>query len=129
MSSTFKKWSEDVGDNFKFSIKLWKEITHAKELNFNEADIEKFVKNAHFLQEKKGCLLLQFPGKITLEYFNKVEQILELLANSEYTNEWHKAIEFRNVSWQTGETYELLDEFNTSLVLHDFPKGKTERIK
>ena len=128
MASTFEKWSRDVGQEFRFSVKLWKEITHVKDLNFNETNIEKFVRNALFLHDKKGCLLLQFPGKVSLEYFNKVEQILNNICRFDYTNEWSKAIEFRHNSWHTGETFELLEEYNASPVLHDFPKGKTDEL-
>ena len=129
MSATFEKWSHDVGDDFRFSVKLWKSITHVKELAFNEEDIETFVKRANFLRNKKGCILLQFPGKITLDYFNKVEEILNVIANADCANEWNKAIELRNASWHTGETFELLDEHGASMVLHDFPKGKTGELK
>lgn len=126
MSSTFEKWSQDVGDEFRFSVKLWKSITHVKELAFDDSDIETFVKRAGLLQNKKGCILLQFPGKITLEYFNQIEQILKVITYADHASEWNKAIELRNASWHTGETFELLNEYNASMVLHDFPKGKIE---
>jgi uncharacterized protein YecE (DUF72 family) len=128
LSSTFEKWSNDVEPDFRFSVKLWKSITHVKELAFNEDDIETFVKRANFLLDKKGCILLQFPGKITLEYFNKVEEILKVITSSDDTGEWNKAVELRNASWHTGETFELLNEYNASMVLHDFPKGKIAEV-
>ena len=101
---------------------------HAKELVFNEADIEMFIQRAYFLQDKKGCILLQVPGKITLDYFNQVKEILKVITNAEHTSEWNKAIELRNASWHTGENFELLNEYNASMVLHDFPKGKIEEV-
>ena len=32
MASTFNKWSLDVPENFQFTIKLWRDITHVKNL-------------------------------------------------------------------------------------------------
>jgi len=128
VSSTFEKWSRDVTDDFRFTIKLWKGITHIKDLKFNEEDIHVFLKNAQIPLEKKGCLLVQFPGKITTQYFNEVERILHVISSSEFAYGWQKAIEFRDSSWHIGETAELLNEFNASMVLHDFPKGKNDEL-
>lgn len=128
MTSTFEKWSQDVGDAFRFTIKFLKSITHVKDLQFDETDIEKFLSNAHFLHNKKGCLLLQFPGKITLNYFNQVERILKLIAATTEAHEWNIAVELRNASLHTGETMELLDAYHASMVLHDFPKGKNMEL-
>ena len=69
--------------------------------------------------------MLQFSGKITLEYFNQVEEILKVITNAEYANEWNNDIEFRNALWYMGETFELLVEYNTCMVLHDFSKVKS----
>jgi uncharacterized protein YecE (DUF72 family) len=128
MAATFEKWSRDVPAGFRFSIKLWKGITHQKGLQFNAADIDLFLKRAASLNDKKGSLLLQFPGKITLEYFNKVEEILKAIINSDYANGWKPAVEFRNISWNTGETFELLDAYNACIVLHDHPKAKNNEL-
>ncbi|MEJ7588334.1 MAG: DUF72 domain-containing protein, partial [Ferruginibacter sp.] len=128
MCSTFEKWSLDVPDNFQFTIKLWRDITHVKELNADLNNVGSFLKAATGLGRKKGCLLIQFPGKITLEYYNAVEQILMKLAEHDQENEWRKAIEFRNPSWYARETHELLDEYNASLVQHDIPKSRNNDV-
>jgi len=125
---TFEKWSMDVVDNFRFTVKLWKGITHVKELNFQKAAVESFFEKTAAVGDKKGCLLLQFPGKITLEYFNKVEEILEMIAQSTDAEGWERVIEFRHPSWYSGEAFELLDEYNASMVLHDLPKAKNEQL-
>lgn len=125
MYSTCEKWAADVDGGFRFTIKLWKEITHLKDLRFNAMDIDMFLKRIAPFGNKKGCLLLQFPGKITLDYFNKVEEILSIVMESEFSLEWQKAVEFRNPSWYTGETFEMLVDYNASMVLHDNPKAKS----
>ncbi|UAY51223.1 DUF72 domain-containing protein [Ferruginibacter albus] len=128
LSSTFEKWSKEVPADFKFSVKLWKEITHAKELKFKKTDIDLFLKRIELLGDKKGCLLFQFPGKITLKYFDQVENLLKTIIDSKHSNHWNIAVEFRDVSWYVEEGFELLDEFKASMVLHDFSKIKSNRV-
>lgn len=67
---------------------------------------------------------MQFPGKITLDYFGKVEGILRELQQQDPTHQWRKAVEFRNDSWYTGEPTELLEEYKAVMVQHDVKKAK-----
>lgn len=60
--------------------------------------MDNFLQAATGTWNKKGCLLIQFPGKISLDNFNQVEQILNPLRELDPDNEWRKAIEFRNES-------------------------------
>jgi uncharacterized protein YecE (DUF72 family) len=126
LRSTYEKWSVDVPADFRFSLKLNKEITHVKELKGNMEQLDHFMRNAEGTGNKKGCLLIQFPGKITLDYFDKIENILRQLQELDKTCEWRKAIEFRHPSWFIGETWELLDEFRAAMVLEDIPKARQE---
>jgi uncharacterized protein YecE (DUF72 family) len=128
MRSTFEKWAADVPADFNFTVKLWKEITHIKDLKFKLSNIDYFLNAADGIGAKKGCLLVQFPGKINLEYYNQVEQILEQLQQLDPYNTWHKVVEFRNTSWYVNEAHELLDDYNASLVLHDIPKSKNTKL-
>jgi uncharacterized protein YecE (DUF72 family) len=128
MPSTFEKWSNEVPENFQFTVKLWKEVTHVKELNSDLSNIGLFLDAADRIGTKKGCLLIQFPGKITLAYYKKVEQILACIQKRDNENKWRKAIEFRSSTWYTGETYELLDEYASSMVLHDIPASKNFEV-
>src|SRR6478735_6068117 len=40
---TMAKWSHEVPENFTFTFKLWKQITHAKGLQFKESDVKDFL--------------------------------------------------------------------------------------
>ena len=42
MYSTCEKWVADVGDDFRFTIKLYKDITHAEQLKYNATVIGVF---------------------------------------------------------------------------------------
>jgi len=122
--STFEKWSTDVPDDFQFTVKISKEITHVKDLETDLDLVKSFIAAASGTGDKKGCMLIQFPGKITLEHFGKVALILQELQQQDPTDQWRKAIEFRDASWYTGETSELMDEYKAAIVLHDFAKAK-----
>ena len=122
--STYEKWSKEVPEDFQFSLKISKEVTHAKNLQDNLACMHSFINAAAGTGNKKGCLLIQFPGKITLDYFEKVELILQEIQQLDPTDQWRIAVEFRNESWYTAETNELLDEYSATIVLHDFAKAR-----
>jgi len=128
LRSTYEKWANEVPEDFQFTLKLSKDITHAKELSGDLACMNSFLQAATGTGNKKGSLLIQFPGKITLEHFNQVEQILHELRVHDPAHEWRTAIEFRNVSWYIGETTELLNEYKATMVLHDFSKARTSTI-
>src|SRR5688572_12770918 len=59
---TMAKWSNEVPEDFKFTFKLWKQITHAKGLRFDTTDVKHFLDAIGQVGEKKGCLLIQFPA-------------------------------------------------------------------
>ncbi len=128
MPSTFEKWANDVPASFRFTVKLSKEITHAKELKADLALIENFLNAAGKLGEKKACLLIQFPGKITVEYFSQVEDILKKVKENDKGGKWKIAVEFRHASWYIAETFELIDSYKASVVIHDIPKGRNSEV-
>jgi len=124
MVRTFEKWTHDVMPEFIFTVKLFNGITHIKNLVFDQSLVNTFLSAAAGMANRKGCLLVQFPGKITFDYFNDVSNLLELITGNSLSAGWRIAIEFRSATWYTGETYELLDEHHCSLVLHDKPGAK-----
>lgn len=128
LQRTYERWITEVPGDFRFTLKLNKEITHVKELKTGLSTIEKFMQTAEGIGSKKGCILVQFPGKITLDHFGKVELILQHLQMHDPGNGWNKAVEFRNDTWYTGETWELLDEYGAAMVLHDIPRSKMNEV-
>lgn len=125
--STYEKWVLDVPGDFEFTLKLSRDITHAKDLRYDLSCMETFLRSATGTGNKKGCLLIQFPGKISIEHFNQAEQVLEQLQVHDPLHEWRIAVEFRNESWYIAETAELLNEYKAAMVLHDFSKAKISR--
>ena len=119
MASTVKKWAENVPQDFRFTFKLWREITHVKELAFNSDHIDRFIQTIAEVGHKKGCLLVQFPPGLTVKYLFQVNELLERIAQTDQQQGWNIAFEFRNSSWYTDQTFQLLDDFKAGIVLHD----------
>lgn len=125
MPKTFAKWAADVPDDFVFTVKLWRGITHAKKLEFSLDDIDKFMHAANQLGEKKGCVLVQFPASITFSYHAKVEAILQRLHELNDSAQWKIAIELRHPGWYQSAAYEMFEKYEAAVVFHDMPNSKT----
>ena len=125
MLRTVEKWAAAVPDGFQFTFKLPAAITHNKELTFNPGDVHHFLQVVAPIGDKKGCLLVQFPGKLNVGYSGQLENLLRAIRQSDPEGQWKIAIEFRNVSWYNNEIYHLLDLYQMSLVLHDMPLSTT----
>jgi uncharacterized protein YecE (DUF72 family) len=116
---TVAKWCNEVPHDFKFTFKLWKQITHAKGLQFQEADVKSFMEAISSVGVKKGCLLIQFPASIKNNCIRELEHLLTTVQAHNPNNSWKVAIEFRDRSWYADDTYELVDTFRATIVIHD----------
>ncbi len=123
--STVVKWAESVPDNFEFTFKLSKAITHAKGLDFNADDIEIFMQTIANAGNKKGCVLIQFPPGLKIEKFEQLHKLLRNIKAANKKNIWKIAVEFRHTSWYNKNVYDLLDEYKMNLVIHDLPASAT----
>jgi uncharacterized protein YecE (DUF72 family) len=124
---TVKKWVDSVPDNFRFTFKIWQEITHKAGFNFEETDVELFLKAIAPAIEKKGVLLLQFPPKLGREGLSRLIELLSIIGKHDVVK-WPIAVEFRNSSWYHESTYKLLNELHVALVIQDIPKSATPLI-
>jgi uncharacterized protein YecE (DUF72 family) len=119
MGSTVRKWSESVPDDFRFTFKLWKEITHGKGFTPDLQSVDKFMTVIDQVGTKKGSLLIQLPPSVTIDKSGQLEKIFERVKDSG----WQTAIEFRHPSWYIPEVFEIADEYHLSVVMHDMPKS------
>jgi uncharacterized protein YecE (DUF72 family) len=124
-TATVRKWVSEVDNNFKFSYKLWKEVTHKKNLDFDPENVYQFMEAISAAGSKKGCLLVQFPGKISIDNAEQINELLNCIGQSADATEWSIQVEFRNTSLYHSEMYSLLREHNAGLVVHDNNKSPT----
>jgi uncharacterized protein YecE (DUF72 family) len=120
-AKTIDKWVVEVPANFRFTFKLWKEITHQKNLLFKTEDVRRFMDAIRLPESNQGCLLVQFPPSLQISSLAQLTELLNLL--QEFT--WPLAVEFRHDSWYRDTVFELLNERQVSLVLQDMPKSAT----
>jgi uncharacterized protein YecE (DUF72 family) len=118
--ATVAKWVNYVPGNFTFTFKVSKLITHVKGLAFNDEDIDAFMDAISVAKNKQGCLLVQFPPGLKIDKLNEFQNLLSAL-DAANKDAWKIAVECRHSSWYEREVYELLDEFNCSLVIQDIP--------
>jgi len=124
LPSTITRWASTVGVDFRFTFKIWKEITHRNELRFHEEDVIRFFDSANCISDKKGCLLIQLPNKTGFEYFEQLTSLLSCLTKNNKEG-WKLVIEFRNNSWYNESTFGLLKQHDITLVIHDMPGSST----
>lgn len=123
--ATVAKWAASVPEQFRFTLKLWKGITHNKSLDFKEEDVVAFINSVNSVQDKKGCLLIQFPPSLGREYSSQLENLLSCITDSDPAQDWKVAVEFRNTSWYQENVYDLLDFHKATMVIQDIPKSAT----
>ncbi len=128
MAKTVEKWAASVPAEFKLTFKLWKEITHVKGLNFKKSDVELFFKAISTAENKKGCILLQFPPGLGGINIRQLDELLQCITENNMSDRWKIAVEFRSRSWYEGNVYELLEFHKAALVIHDIPKSLTPLI-
>jgi uncharacterized protein YecE (DUF72 family) len=121
LPGTFSRWAEEVQPDFRFTVKLWRGITHVPGLRFMPVDVHRCLYAAHHLGEKKGCLLIQLPPGLTATAAGKLEQLLDKVCAADPARSWKLAVEFRHRSWYIPEVEMLLHRYQAARVLHDMP--------
>lgn len=123
--ATIQKWVQSVPEHFRFTFKLWRGITHNKELVFDPQDVKRFIDAVSSAGEKKGCLLVQFPPSVTIVCEARLRALLSAIASADPEHQWKVALEFRHRSWHNEDVYQLAEEFKASIVLQDLPASAT----
>jgi uncharacterized protein YecE (DUF72 family) len=104
-----KNWYNQSPNDFTFSVKAPKAITHYKKFK----DCERFLQDFYGttregLKDKLGCILFQLPEKVSYKH-DKLQQIIESLDPG-----FKNVLEFRNESWWNPKVYQKLATHNIS---------------
>ncbi|MET0300070.1 MAG: DUF72 domain-containing protein [Flavitalea sp.] len=118
---TFGRWAGETHSDFRFTIKVWKEISHARGLNFKSEDLSLFMEAVAGTGDKLGCLLLQLPKSTGVANLDKLEDLLNQVTESQSEQKIRIALELRNPDWYTEDSRRLFSKKNVSLVQHDMP--------
>ena len=118
-SSTLEKWYGETPDNFKFSLKFPREITHDKRLAPESIPVMKeFTERARLLGDKLAVMLIQLPPSFEGSKEN-AQNLRRLLA--ELPRDQKFAVEFRQRDWFIKWTFQELENAGVSLALVEGP--------
>ncbi len=113
---TFENWYSQTPDDFVFSLKAPKVITHIKRLADVNEELATFLKDIQPLKEKARVLLFQLPPSFKYDK-ERIEGFLKLLSK-DYLN----VIEIRHKSFHNEEFVELLKNYGVCLCFSDCGK-------
>lgn len=97
-----ESWRDTTPPGFCFAVKGSRFLTHMKKLKDPEQGLEKFLNAVEVLENKLGPILFQLPPNWELDWKRLRNFIQFLPPDHRY------AFEFRNPTWNTPQTYELL---------------------
>jgi len=105
--SFLQSWYQKCPENFRFSVKAPKAITHYKQFHDSARFITDFYETSNNgLKEKLGPVLFQLPGRLAYN-----EERLERIVNS-LNPSFNNVLEFRHESWWREDVYKALAERN-----------------
>jgi uncharacterized protein YecE (DUF72 family) len=114
--AAFTKWHDTSPEDFVFSVKVSRFITHIKRLKDCEEAVDKFISRAKLLKEKLGPLLYQLPPGLKRDD-DRLTAFLNILPPG-----MKHVIEFRHESWFTEEIYDILRKYHIAFCVFDMPK-------
>jgi uncharacterized protein YecE (DUF72 family) len=118
-ASTYEKWYGETPDNFIFSLKTPREVTHDGRLSPSTISVMlEFVERSRTLKEKLGIFLIQLPPSFDGSRENGTN-VREFLAQLPAGNRY--AIEFRHSDWFIDWTFQELEETGVTLGLVEGP--------
>lgn len=121
---SLESWYDKTPDDFVFSIKVPKTITHIKRIENCKEEIDKFYNVAQQgLKDKLGCVLFQLPPSFSYAT-ERLENIIINL-NPKFTN----IVEFRHESWWKQEVMEKLSDNNITFCNVNYPKLPSSVVK
>lgn len=117
--STFARWADSVPGDFRFSVKLPREITHDRRLEEAEEPLEEFLEPVAELGDRLGPLLIQLPPSLAFEV-DTAARFLEVLRG---LRPGPDVLEPRHESWFIGEAGALLAEHRVARAAADPPRA------
>jgi len=118
--ATYARWAGSVPDDFRFSVKLPRQITHELRLAQCDAELARFAGEVAHLGDKLGCVLVQLPPSLRFDaavaqaFLTRLRQQFGVML----------ALEARHASWFGEDATALLRERHITRVRADPPAGQ-----
>jgi uncharacterized protein YecE (DUF72 family) len=120
-ASTYARWAASVPDDFRFALKVPKEITHERRFVDVGTALGRFLDESAGLGVKRDVLLVQTPPSLSFD--RAVAEAFLALMRSHYAG--RLAWEPRHQTWFEPEASALLVEFHVARVAADPPRAGT----
>jgi uncharacterized protein YecE (DUF72 family) len=120
--STIAHWLEVTPDDFIFTLKANRSITHRKKIDAVLEETRLFIHLIKPLKEKLGVILFQLPPYLKLDI-----RLLDAFI-SQLPKGYRYAIEFRDESWMDDVVFELMALHGIGLCINDYEQRQTPWI-
>jgi uncharacterized protein YecE (DUF72 family) len=118
----FRVWRAHAPRDFCYAVKASRYITHLKRLKDPREPVDLFWSRARLLGDKLGPVLFQLPPRFPVDT-TRLGEFLAVLPKA-----IRPAFEFRDRSWETDETYRLLDQNGAAFVYADRPRARVPDV-
>jgi uncharacterized protein YecE (DUF72 family) len=116
---TLRAWVDAVPSHFRFTIKMWRGITHYKKLKDAKDKLELFFDLVSVVPTRnRGVILIQIPpnqGKDVAKLESFLGDVKEITAQ----DRWRVAFEPRSRDWDDEDVRLVLDRARVALCVHD----------
>jgi uncharacterized protein YecE (DUF72 family) len=119
---TVSHWDEATGDEFRYAVKASRYITHMKKLKDPEESSRRFFERMEPLGGKIDVVLFQLPPKWNRNS-RRLASFLDTLPEG-----WRYAFEFRDESWFSQETYDLLRGHNAAFCIYELAGNRSPEV-
>jgi uncharacterized protein YecE (DUF72 family) len=109
-----QNWRDTAPEDFCFSVKASRFITHIKRLSDPENAIEKFLSRVNILDGKLGPILFQLPPNWHVNAERLESFVSALPRRRQYV------LELRDLSWYVPAVFTVLKRYDIALCLHDW---------
>lgn len=111
--NTLRTWLKTVDDDFLFSVKASRYITHMKKLKDPKDPLSRFFGSIGALDEKIGAVLFQLPPNFG-KNSDRLRSFIELLPDK-----YRYVFEFRDPDWFDEEIYNILKDNNAAFCIYE----------
>jgi uncharacterized protein YecE (DUF72 family) len=124
-AQTYARWAATVPHDFRFSVKLARQLTHHQRLVVQPADIKVTLEPIFELGQRLGCILVQLPpsldfeAKIAERFFRGLRKVYSGLV----------VVEARHATWEKPSAENVLREHGIERVFADPPAFSSQRLQ
>ncbi|MGZ4190759.1 MAG: DUF72 domain-containing protein [Actinomycetota bacterium] len=118
----FKHWRAQAPPGFLFAVKASRYITHIKRLRDPKDSVDLFWARARLLGDRLGPVLFQLPPRFPADP-PRLQTLLETLPKK-----MKPALEFRDLSWERDDVFDILDRHKAAFVYADRPRARVPDV-